>query len=170
MATVALGAALVTGGCGGHGADPAAVVDPVAHAVGPNPYACPPGDVVDDAKAGGMLPTGAVAVRECPWPDHPAGDLSGPLEARVLTTGVDDLVSTIDRAPTVHPDLCPADAGLDVALAFFYPDGAVRTALVGRAGCSTAIVGGATRAGDELGRRVLDTLVQRLDRQSLTAR
>lgn len=119
----------------------------------------------------GDLRQGATRVRLCPGPpltdlngEPTGGDIQAP--ADLLTTGVGDLVSLVNRQEAVQGDIdCTFDGGPVLAYWFGYPDGDWRAVEFGSYGCNLLSLGRGLRrrGGVELATAFTDALVsQRL--------
>lgn len=91
------------------------------------------------------VPEGATSARLCP-----GGGTAMDLPADVLSTGVDDLVATVNAQPeqdTSDGYACTADAGFGYRIKFDYPDGSTFLISAGFYGCDSVVAGDGYRDG-----------------------
>lgn len=108
----------------------------------------------------GLLPEGVIAARLCAYGLEPGGNDVVPLDA--LTTGVSDLVTTVNGARRVGGDdrSCNADQGPRWTMALQYPDGSVRSVTGDKDGCQDIALGDVEAEG--VATVVVDQFIDRL--------
>lgn len=119
-----------------------------APATTPASDACDPGGPLPAAPQD--LPPGATVVRLCPDGYDPGATFITPTD--LLTSGVSDLIDTINATPLVPlSDSCRKGYSRTFRVVFGYPDGSQIT-LIGRLASSDGIAGGTAGSCDRLGR------------------
>lgn len=150
--------AVLTAGCSAAESEPTRVSESASVPAGLD-AGCPAAST-DLRFPEGDLPTGATQVRLCPGPpQRQAPDVQAVPD--LLTTGVDDLVATVNDLADLTEDVdCPFDGGPDLVYWFGYPGGDWRAVAVGAYGCRKLRVGADTErlGGIEVATAFVDAL------------